>query len=258
MTTRQPTSHCDNEKEIGRDPARLTAQFRHATSPMEQFLTGSLRRHFDFELPAKATHRKRWPLLIALHGYQGDKTSMMRVARRIADGRMVVISLQGPHQFFLRDGNDPRNFRVGFGWGTTYRMEESVKLHHHDLHSLIQLAVRKFHADSQRVFLLAFSQACSYNYRFVFTHPRAVRGAIGVCGGVPGDWDENPHYKSARTHILHIAATKDEWYSREKNLQFRRQLGQRAASLDFRFYNSPHKFPRTSIPHIRRWIEKHL
>lgn len=240
---------------------------------MEQFFTSPVRRYFEVEAPRPAAHsslqpnsraglrahrKKRWPLLIALHGYEGDKTSMMRVARRIANGKMVAISLQGPNQFVLRDGNDARNFRVGFGWGTTYKVEESHELHHRDLRTLIDLAVRKYHADRQRVFLLAFSQACAYNYRFVFTHPRAVRGAIAVCGGVPGDWNENPRYKPARTHVLHIAATRDVWYPREKNLQFRRQLAQRAASLDFRFYHSPHKFPRTSIPHIRRWIQKHL
>ena len=225
---------------------------------MEQHLTSPILRYFDVELPPKTAHARRWPLLIALHGYEGDKTSMMRVARRIADGAMAVVSLQGPYQFFLRGANRPESYRVGFGWGTTYKMEDSVELHHHDLRSLIELAVKKFHADSRRVFLLAFSQACSYNYRFVFTHPRAILGAIGVCGGVPGDWDENPNYKQARTHILHIAATHDQWYSRADNLKFRRQLAQRAASLDFRFYNSPHKFPRTSIPHIRRWIQKHL
>jgi predicted esterase len=118
--------------------------------------------------------------------------------------------------------------------------------------------VRKYRADPQRIFLLAFSQACSLNYRYVFTHPRAIRGAVCVCGGVPGDWTESPHYRPAATHVLHIAARQDEWYSGEKNQEFRRQLGQRAATLDFRFYNSRHKFPRSSIPHIRRWIEKHL
>jgi predicted esterase len=225
---------------------------------MEKYFLSPIRRYYEIETPQPGSGRKRWPLLIALHGYQGDKSSMMRLARRIAGGKMVVISLQGPYQFFLRDGNDPKNFRVGFGWGTTYKMEEAIELHHRDLRELIRLASRKHHADPQRVFLLAFSQACSYNYRFVFTHPHAVRGAIAVCGGVPGDWAENPRYKPAGTHVLHIAATQDEWYTREKNLLFRRQLVQRAASLDFRFYNSPHKFPRTSLPHIRRWIEKHL
>jgi len=229
---------------------------------MERFITSTIRRYYDLELPHAGQSRKRWPLMIALHGYQGDKDSMMRVAHRIAGGKMVVISLQGHNQFFINYGTDdlldPKAYRVGFGWGTGYKMKESIELHHSAIRELIALAAKKCHADPLRVFLLAFSQACAYNYRFVFTHPREIRGAIGVCGGVPGDWNENLLYRKARTHVLHIAATKDIWFSREKNLEFRRKLAQRAASLDFRFYNSPHKFPRTSIPHIRKWIEKHL
>ena len=229
---------------------------------MEHFITSTIRRYYELELPQAGNSRKLWPLMIALHGYQGDKDSMMRVARRIAGGKMVVISLQGHNQFFIHYGTndllDPKTYRVGFGWGTSYKMKESIELHHSAIRELIALAAKKCHADPLRVFLLAFSQACAYNYRFVFTHPREIRGAIGVCGGVPGDWNENPLYRKARTHVLHIAAAKDIWFSREKNLEFRRKLGQRAASLDFRFYNSPHKFPRTSIPHIRKWIEKHL
>lgn len=217
-----------------------------------------IRRYYALELPRAVRPKKRWPLLIALHGYEGDKDSMMRLARRIADGRMVVISLQGPFQFFRRDGDDPKNDRVGFGWGTSWKMAEAIALHHSDLRKIIALAAREYRADRRRVFLLAFSQACSYNYRFVFTYPREVCGAVAVCGGVPGDWDENPRYRPARTHLLHIAATRDVWYSREKNLQFCRQLARRAASLDFRFYNSTHRFPRSSIAHIRHWIEKHL
>lgn len=225
---------------------------------MERFIASPIRCYYELELPHAERRRKRWPLLIAMHGYEGNKDSMMRLARRIADGRMVVISLQGPQQFFIRGGDDTKNFRVGFGWGTTYKMDESVALHHRNVRALIALAARRYGADRHRVFLLAFSQASSYNYRFVFTHPREVRGAIAVCGGVPGDWKENPKYQRARTHVLHIAATQDVWYTREKNLQFRRELAERAASLDFRFYNSTHRFPRTSIPHIRQWIEKHF
>ncbi len=229
---------------------------------MEGFLTSSIRRYYEFEVPPPRRDGKRWPLLIALHGYQGNKDSMMAVARKVAAGEMAVISLQGPNQFFIQDGTDdltrPRNRRVGFGWGTTYRMDESVDLHHQNIRALISLAVRRFHADRKKVFLMAFSQACSYNYRFVFTYPQAVLGIISVCGGLPGDWDLNPRFRPAKTHVLHIAATQDEWYSQEKNLEFRRLLAQRAGSLDFRFYRSNHKFPRHSIPHIRNWIAKTL
>ena len=225
---------------------------------MEQFLTAPIRCYYELELPHPRHAAKRWPLLIALHGFQGNKDSMMRVARRIADGRMIVASLQGPYQFYFRLGEDQNWRNVGFGWGTNFKMQESIALHHRNLAALIDRLAARFHADKERVFLLGFSQACSFNYRFVFTHPHRVRGVIAVCGGVPGDWEENSAYHQARTHVLHIAATQDEWYSREKNLHFRRQLAQRAASLDFRFYKSPHRFPRTAIPHIRHWIEAHL
>jgi predicted esterase len=225
---------------------------------MERFLTSSIRRYYEIELPRRQNTLRRWPLLIALHGYEGNKDSMMRLARRIADGTMVVVSLQAPYQLFVRSADDPTSNRPGFGWGTSYKMQESVALHHSNLHALINLAARKYKADRANVFLLGFSQACAFNYRFVFTHPRVVRGVIAVCGGTPGDWSDNRKYHPAMTDVLHIAATEDQWYSREKNLEMQRQLGGRAASLDFRFYDSTHRFPRAAIPHIRRWINKHL
>ncbi len=219
---------------------------------MEGFLTSPLRCYYDLEAPPGGPSRR--PLLIALHGYEGNKESMMRLAQRMAGEKMIVISLQGPYQFFLR-GNDPKRVMVGFGWGTSYRGLESVALHHHNINALIELAVRDHRADAARVFLLAFSQSCSYNYRFAFSHPGKVRGVIAVCGGIPGDWETNPAYAASPTDILHIAATRDQWYSREKNESFRQRLPRFARSVDFRFYNSPHRFPRNAIPHIRRWIE---
>ncbi len=224
---------------------------------MERYFSAPIRRYYELELPRAIRYRGRWPALIALHGYQGDKDSMMRVARRIAGHRMVVMSLQGPNQFFV-GFEDPQHRRVGFGWGTTWKMEESVARHHADIRILIDVACRRYHADRQRIFLLGFSQACAYNYRYVFAHPGQIHGVVAVCGGVPGDWEENPRGPKTATHILHIAASRDEWYSRDQNLKFQRQLAARARSLDFRFYDSAHQFPRTAIPHIRTWMEKHF
>jgi predicted esterase len=108
---------------------------------MEKFFRSALRRYYEVELPPDHARRKRWPLLVALHGYEGDKDSMMRIATHIANGNMVVISLQGPYQFFRRLVKNPKELRVVFGWGTTYKMEDSIDLHHRDLATVIQLAV---------------------------------------------------------------------------------------------------------------------
>src|SRR6516225_6583317 len=124
---------------------------------MEHFITSTIRRYYELELPHAGNSRKLWPLMIALHGYQGDKDSMMRVARRIAGGKMVVISLQGHNQFFIHYGTndllDPKTYRVGFGWGTSYKMKESIELHHSAIRELIALAAKKCQADPLRVFL---------------------------------------------------------------------------------------------------------
>jgi predicted esterase len=226
---------------------------------MEHTFRSSIQRYYEVELPTAYARRKQWPLLVALHGYEGDKDSMMRVAKYVADDKMVVISLQGPFQFFRRLEKNPQKLQVVFGWGTTYKMQDSIKLHHRDLETIIGIAVRKYRGDPNRVFLMGFSQACAANYRFVLTHPHTtIRGAIAVCGGIPGDWDVNPTYGAISADVLHIAARQDEWYSREKNLEIRAKLGQRAASLDFRFYNSTHKFPRKSLPNIRQWIQDRI
>jgi predicted esterase len=232
---------------------------------MEQTLTSPLTCYYDLEPPASPSRRKKWPVLIGTHGYEGNKESMMRLVLRIAAGKMIAASLQGPYQFWMPDRNDsgekqdastPNRRRVGFGWGTNYRGLDSVAFHHHAMRQLIETLVRDHRADPDRVFLVAFSQSCSYNYRFAFSHAGMVRGVVAVCGGIPGDWKENATYQKDAAHVLHIAATEDHWYSRERNKQFRTDLPLRAASTDFRFYRSPHRFPRTAIPHIRRWIEK--
>jgi predicted esterase len=237
---------------------------------MEQTLTSPLTCYFDVEPPSHPSRRKKWPVLIGTHGYEGNKESMMRLLLRITAGEMIAASLQGPYQFWLPDrdavgagegnalasGAGAGRRRVGFGWGTNYRGLDSVAFHHHAMRQLIATLVRDHRVDPRRVFLVAFSQSCSYNYRFAFTHPGMVRGVVAVCGGIPGDWKENPAYQKDAAHVLHIAATEDHWYSREKNKQYRADLPLRAASTDFRFYNSPHRFPRTAIPHIRRWVEK--
>jgi len=224
---------------------------------MEKYILTPIRSYYEIEAPSGRRPGRGWPLLIALHGFQGNKDSMMRLARRIAGGRMIVASLQAPYQFWAKTGTETWDLKVGFSWGTSYKPEESIEIHHRNILRLIERAAREHHADRRRVYLLGFSQACSFNYRFVFTHPRKVQGVIAVCGGLPGDLSQNPLYRPTGAHVLHIAASDDQWYTPERNLQFRQQLAGRAASVDFRIYKTKHRFPRQAIPHIGHWILQH-
>jgi predicted esterase len=119
--------------------------------------------------------------------------------------------------------------------------------------AVIEAACTTFRADARSVFLMGFSQACALNYRLAFTRPGLLRGAIGVCGGIPGDFDD-PKYVEVPASVLHIAALDDQYYAPERARAFQPALERLSRDVTFREYPGPHVFPRDAIPFIREWI----
>src|ERR671917_838873 len=154
-------------------------------------MKAEVRLYYDLYAPAAAPA----PLLVALHGYGSNKGWMMREARRHAPEGFAVAALQGPHQHIKEPKEPGGPLRYGFGWLTNFRAEESVALHHRALLDLVSALVEEGVADSRRVFLFGFSQSCALNYRFAFTHADVLRGVVGCCGGLPGDFETSEVYR---------------------------------------------------------------
>ena len=94
-------------------------------------------------------------------------------------------------------------------------------------------------------------------YRFVFSNPDVIRGVIGVCGGIPGDFLQKEYYQTS-TDVFHIAGTRDEIYPLERSTTFKEILETKAKSVEFRTYDGGHVFPRQSISGINEWIHARL
>jgi len=194
------------------------------------------------------------PLLIALHGYGANKRYMMREAELMAPEGFAIASLQGFHQHMRepRDAGGPMRF--GFGWLTNFRTEESVALHHRALIDLIERLTEEGFADPARVFLLGFSQSCALNYRFAFTHTERLRGVVGICGGIPGDWETSPTYREADFDVLHLTGTRDEFYTPERVRDYERQLKTRARSVVFKSYDATHEIVPEMRSDVVQWL----
>ncbi|HZS44621.1 MAG TPA: hypothetical protein VFC63_05920 [Blastocatellia bacterium] len=220
----------------------------------ERYLNQQIKCYYDLHVPAAYDDSQAWPLLISMHGYEGTKESMMRLSLSINDSDWLIASLQGPYQFLIRakDGSDTR--KVGFGWLTPYKSAESVALHHKNVLDLIGNTSKAYHIDPARIFILGFSQAVAVNYRFIFSNPNIIRGVVGVCGGIPGDFADGP-YQNTSTEVLHIAATEDEYYPLERSTKFKDALETRAAAVEFRTCEGGHVFPRQSLSGINEWIK---
>jgi len=196
------------------------------------------------------------PLLIALHGYGANKQQMMREAQQMAPEEFAIASLQGFHQHIREPRERSGPLRFGFGWLTNFRSEESVAIHHQALLDLIKVLTDDSVADPSRIFLLGFSQSCALNYRFAFTHPEQLRGVIGICGGIPGDWETSGLYRSAQFDVLHLAGTRDEFYPPERVKDYEKHLRMRARSVEFKSYDAEHEIVPTMREDVVQWLTR--
>ena len=197
------------------------------------------------------------PLLLALHGYGANKRQMMREAQLMAPDGFAIASLQGFHQHFREPREPGGPARFGFGWLTSYRSEESIAVHHQALLDLISQLVEEGVADATRVFLLGFSQSCALNYRFAFTHPERLKGVIGICGGIPSDWDTNHEYHGSELDVFHLAGSRDNFYPPERVRDYERQLATRARSVKFKSYDATHDFFPPMREDVKQWLTTH-
>jgi predicted esterase len=207
--------------------------------------------YYDLYAPDEGGATPR-PLVIALHGYEGNKESMMALMRRVNDSDFIIASVQGPNGFFVR-GDDERQQKIGFGWMMQFKAEETIRLHHQTLLSVIENTAADYAINRRAIFLVAFSQSVSLNYRFAFTRPNLIRGVVAVCGGIPGDWDADK-YQPSDTDALIIAGETDPFYPISRVQTFEGAIARRARSVTFKSYDMGHVFPRESLPFINQWI----
>ncbi|MEP6922197.1 MAG: hypothetical protein ABI967_13805 [bacterium] len=220
------------------------------TQESERSLTAEVRLYYDVQ---RADTRPA-PLLIALHGYGASKRQMMREARQMTPANFAIASLQGFHQHMKEPKEPGGPLRFGFGWLTNFQPEESVVVHHKALVDLIETLVADGTADPRRVFLLGFSQSCALNYRFAFSHPTILCGVVGICGGIPGDWETSEAYQPTSAAVSHLAGTKDEFYPPDRIRDYADRLRLRAAQVDFKSYEAGHEIVPAMRDDVRDWL----
>jgi predicted esterase len=219
----------------------------------DQILQARINLYYDVQ-PAPNSAA---PLLIALHGYGAFKEQIMREAQVMAPDGFAIASLQGFHQHMKEPRQPGGPLRYGFGWLTSYRSEDSVAVHHQALIDLIDKLAGDGVADRSRVFLLGFSQSCALNYRFAFTHPEHLRGVVGICGGIPGDWETSSAYRHAAIDVFHLSGTEDEFYPPSRVADYEKQLGTRARSVASKSYHAAHEIVAEMRVDVKQWLAQH-
>lgn len=219
----------------------------------ERRLTVETKLYYDLHTPDETPS----PLLVALHGYGGSKRQMMREARLLAPENFAIAALQGAHQHIREPRVEGEPLRYGFGWLTNFHPEESIELAHRAIDDLISALVSERIADRERIFLLGFSQSVALLYRYVFTHPNTAFGVVGICGGLPGDWETNESYTPTRASILHLTGARDEFYPPARTEEYADKLRARAREAEVKAYtDAGHEITGAMREDVRDWLQE--
>jgi predicted esterase len=195
---------------------------------------------------------ERTPLVVTLHGFGGNPESVLKLTERLFDTRPVIAALQGPFQFFLSTAAR----EVGYGWITSRRPSESIRLHRDMVLHVLDEAGGQFGIPRERRLLVGFSQAVALNYRFAAASPETLRGVIAVCGGLPSGWDDLTD-QPMRASILHIAGRQDEYYPLSVTESYPASLRRHAADVEFHLIDRGHWIPGSGSTHRRAVAAAH-
>jgi predicted esterase len=212
-------------------------------------LTAEIKLYYDLFVPENLKNPA--PLLLAVHGYGAHKRYMMREARLIAPENFVIASIQAPFQHYRQtDGG----YKVGFGWLTDYKSDESILVHHNFALKLMEKLAKDELIDEKQIYLFGFSQACALNFRFALTNPGRVRGVIGVCGGVPSDLDISVLYQKLNAEVLYLYGASDEFYPLEKFQNFEKKLKDILPNFQSKCYEAKHEITDEMREDMRVWL----
>ncbi|HYY57448.1 MAG TPA: dienelactone hydrolase family protein, partial [Pyrinomonadaceae bacterium] len=245
---RRPHLQAEEARDFSTMSADQTAMHQDQTIPAE------IKLYYDLYVP---DDEQPHPLLVALHGYGANKRQMMREARELAPPGFAIASLQGFHQHIREPKEKGGPLRYGFGWVTNFHSEESIALHHRALLDLIAKLTDHGAVDPRRIFLLGFSQSCALNYRFAFTYAERLRGVVGICGGLPGDWEASERYSQTRAAVLHLCGARDEFYPPERVEDYGARLKERARDVEVKSYDAGHEIVPRMREDVRSWLRSH-
>jgi phospholipase/carboxylesterase len=220
-----------------------------AGTAQHRTFSATLDCHYLLYAPAAVTDSTL--LAVALHGFGQTPEAMLRLTGLMLGEKRAIAAIQGPNQFYLSQTTN----QVGYCWITHRHAESSIRLHHEMVLHVLDEAGREYGIPPERRMLVGFSQPVGLNYRFAATHPQAVRGVIGVCGGLPKNWEDGP-YQKVEAALLHIARREDEFYKPEVTEHYAERLRLRAADVEFHQLDGGHRFPSKAGRLVEQWIAR--
>lgn len=197
------------------------------------------------------------PLVIFLHGYGSNEQDLFGLRDRLPS-TWTYLSARAPlpvdphgYRWFTKTPGD------GDYNGETADLHNSAKL----IGDFVAQATRKYHTESDRVFLVGFSQGAIMSYEVGLRHPETLRGIAALSGSVLPvlKAELKPDARLEKLAIFIGHGTLDQALPFSSATQANKVLTGLGLKPEFHEYpGMNHTISEAEVQDLKAWLEKSL
>jgi phospholipase/carboxylesterase len=196
------------------------------------------------------------PLLLLLHGVGSHEGGLFELAPYL-DRRFFVVSARAP--ITLAPGSYAW-FHVEFTPTGSIINPEEAESSRQLLLRFIDELVEAYGLDSQRVYLMGFSQGAIMSFSVALTRPDKVAGIVAMSGRILPEIRPliAPPEQLKDLPILVVHGTNDNVLSIENGRASQKLLSKLPVELDYREYWMGHTISAESLARVSTWLAERL
>ena len=194
--------------------------------------------------------QKRYPLILALHGHGSNERDLIGLSSHLPEN-LLWISGRGPHTY----AKDAYDWYEVTQMGSPDPTKIAIALK--TINTFIDELIDKYPIDTDKIFLLGFSQGSMISMSYLMASPKKIAGIIAQSGYIPpniGTEIDNLGIKGKSiiiTHGLEDPNMPISWgrKNRDTFLEF-------GADVTYKEFHMGHSISMESLIEINKWLEK--
>ena len=146
----------------------------------------------------------------------------------------------------------PEEARSGYAWQQT---EDHIQHAEQRIFDSIEIARKKLHVSSQRVFLAGFDCGGTMAFRVALSHPHRFAGMLSLCGQFPSEGTPLSNLVGIRRLPVFLAVGRDSTeYSPDDACKDLRLMHSAGMSITLRQYPHGHELAPQMLIDVNRWV----
>ncbi len=197
------------------------------------------------------------PLIALLHGYGSNEADLFSFADLLAPAAVVV----SPRATRTLGAGSYAWLDIDFAAGGALDAErDQMRVARDRVARFVAEAVRDYHADPRRVFVVGFSQGATVALMVGLSDPSLVAGIAAMSGWLPLDlraWLA-PEAALAGLPVLQTHGTRDDTVPIALGRETRDLLASLPVALDYREFDARHEVSERNLEDLIGWLNARI